>query len=95
MKTVTTVYILQSLQDNSYYIGSTKNIYNRINEHNSGKSTYTAKKRPWKIVYVRKYICLKDATREEKRLKKCRNKKYFNWLIDRWSASSIGRATPS
>ncbi|MDP4011084.1 MAG: GIY-YIG nuclease family protein [Candidatus Roizmanbacteria bacterium] len=39
-----TVYILQSEQDNSYYIGSTSDLENRILEHNYEGTGYTSKK---------------------------------------------------
>ncbi|WP_425593919.1 GIY-YIG nuclease family protein [Marinifilum flexuosum] len=38
------VYILQSQMDQSYYIGYTSNIENRLTYHNQGRSRYTRKK---------------------------------------------------
>ena len=48
-----TVYILQSENDNSFYIGYTSNLTQRIEYHNSGKSRYTSKKMPWKNIYTK------------------------------------------
>ena len=45
------VYILQSMKDGSYYIGSTNNLEDRIERHNQGRSQYTKLRRPWKLVY--------------------------------------------
>jgi putative endonuclease len=45
------VYILQSLKDGSYSIGSKNNLTDRIERHNQGRSNYTKGKRPWKIAY--------------------------------------------
>ena len=45
------VYILQSIRvPLKQYIGATKDLRNRFNEHNRGESHSTAKFRPWKIV---------------------------------------------
>ncbi|PIU10620.1 hypothetical protein COT27_02210 [Candidatus Kuenenbacteria bacterium CG08_land_8_20_14_0_20_37_23] len=41
------VYILQSLKNKTYYIGSTINIEERFNEHNLGKVAATKHLRPW------------------------------------------------
>ena len=44
------VYILQSLIDpQRTYIGYTANLTERFNDHNAGKSIYTARFKPWKI----------------------------------------------
>ena len=48
------VYILRSISHpKETYIGSTADLRRRLTEHNSGKSTYADKFKPWKIsVYV-------------------------------------------
>ena len=76
------VYILQSLADKSFYIGFTKNTVTRLNEHNSGKSTYTRKKIPWKLVYTEKYESKSEAIKREKFLKSQRNTDFYKKLID-------------
>ena len=44
------VYILQSINNpDSFYIGFTIDLKQRIQEHNSGKSVHTNKYKPWKI----------------------------------------------
>jgi putative endonuclease len=48
-------YILQSLLDNSFYIGCTEDLTIRLNEHNSGLSKYTSKKIPCKLVYYEEF----------------------------------------
>jgi predicted GIY-YIG superfamily endonuclease len=45
------VYILQSIINGSYYTGSTKDLKSRVIKHNNGEVTYSAKKRPWKLVW--------------------------------------------
>ena len=44
-------YIIQSLVDDSFYLGYTANLEFRLEKHNEGNSRYTRKKMPWKMVY--------------------------------------------
>ena len=44
------VYILRSQKDLAqHYVGITENLDQRLEEHNSGKSIYTNKFKPWKL----------------------------------------------
>ena len=64
------MYVLQSLKNNSFYVGSTKNLKVRFKEHNSGNSIYTNKFRPWNLIYYETYLNLKLAMKRESSLKK-------------------------
>jgi putative endonuclease len=45
------VYFLHSeIQINKSYIGFTKNLKQRLDDHNSGKSIFTSKYKPWKLI---------------------------------------------
>ena len=45
------VYTIQSTKfPKQYYTGLTKDLEHRLADHNSGKSAYTSKYRPWKII---------------------------------------------
>ena len=64
------VYILQSIgRKDKLYIGYTTNMKQRLESHNSGRSTYTARYAPWKIAYVESFRSKSDAQKREKRLK--------------------------
>jgi len=63
------VYILQSLKDGTYYIGSTRNLEERLERHNQGRSKYTKAKRPWKLVYHEEYPNRSKAVRRENAIK--------------------------
>ena len=45
------VYILQSTRDQSYYTGVTTDLPARVRAHNQSKSTYSAKKIPFRLVW--------------------------------------------
>ncbi len=58
------IYILESLKDKSHYIGISSDPKRRLEEHNSGKSLYTKRKRPWIIIYTETYDDLKRKQRK-------------------------------
>ncbi len=63
------VYILNNKKNDKLYIGFTGNVVKRLKEHNSGKSLYTKKYMPWKIVYLEGYANIDEAKDREKKLK--------------------------
>ncbi len=77
----TTVYILQSYVDNSYYIGTTVDLEERLIEHNSGTKGYTSRIKPWKVVYIEEYQTRTEALKREKYLKNLKSKKYIEKMI--------------
>ncbi len=83
-------YILQSEKDNSFYIGQTNDIDERLRQHNEGMSKYTSRKRPWKVVYFEVFETRERAIQRESFLKKQRNRSFYKRLIDNWSGSSVG-----
>ena len=55
------VYLLENLTDLSRrYIGSTGNLEERLQSHNSGASPHTSKYCPWKLVMS---LCFEDDRR--------------------------------
>ncbi len=62
------VYVLK-LNNNDLYIGYTKNLNRRFNDHRLGKSKFTKIHRPVKLVYYEAYLSKEDATKREFHLK--------------------------
>ncbi|MBU4445477.1 MAG: GIY-YIG nuclease family protein [Candidatus Marinimicrobia bacterium] len=71
------VYVLKSLIDNNLYVGYTKEIENRLNEHNNGKVFYTKNRRPFQLIYYEACVNQQDATHREKYLKTSWGKRYL------------------
>jgi putative endonuclease len=64
------VYLLKSERNpKQRYVGRTADLEKRLAEHNSGKSTYTSKYAPWKIVVAVWFEDETKATAFEKYLK--------------------------
>ena len=63
------VYIIESLKDNSYYIGQTQELESRLKRHNDGRNLYTKSYRPWRLKWWKEYATRSEAIREENKLK--------------------------
>ncbi|HEY3250435.1 MAG TPA: GIY-YIG nuclease family protein [Ignavibacteria bacterium] len=69
------VYILKC-SDNSYYVGSTTNLVNRMNEHINGVyKGYTSKRLPIELVYSQSFNDMRDAIKKEQQIKGWTRKK--------------------
>ena len=74
------IYILQN-QKGNYYIGSTKNLARRIEEHSSGVTKSTRYKGPWKLVFCQEYEDLINARRIEYKIKRLKNRNIVEKII--------------
>ena len=77
------VYILQSLKDGSYYVGSTQNLDERVKRHNQGRSTYTKSRRPWNLVFSEEHPNKSSALKRENQIKRRKKKDYIESLVQR------------
>ena len=75
------LYVIYSKTLNKYYIGESIDVSNRLAHHNQGKQRFTKSGIPWELILIRKFLTRQDALKEEKRLKKCKNRKYLEWYI--------------
>jgi putative endonuclease len=74
-------YILRSEKDKSYYIGTTSNLTNRLNEHNFGNTTYTKLKRPWLLVYSEEFSTRGKVVLRERELKSLKSRIVLEKII--------------
>lgn len=63
------IYILQSQKDDSRYFGVTTDLRKRLHQHNVGGSTYSNRKRPYKIIWYAAFVNKEKAYAFEKYLK--------------------------
>jgi len=75
------VYILESIKDGRYYIGSTENLEKRLKHHQGGFTPSTKRFGEIKLIFSQKFDLLKDARYIEKRLKKLHRKDYLQKII--------------
>ena len=62
-------YVLQNEKDNKFYIGLTKDLKLRFEQHNKGLIDSTKKRIPFNLIYYEACLSRKDAIRYEKYLK--------------------------
>ncbi|UOB18113.1 GIY-YIG nuclease family protein [Abyssalbus ytuae] len=63
------VYIIYSEQLDGYYVGQTYDLDDRLKRHNSGRSGYTKKGIPWKLVKTILCNSRPEAVKLEKKIK--------------------------
>ncbi len=63
------VYILYSQKHQKHYTGFTSNLEQRLLSHHKLGKDWTARYRPWQLIYVKEFITKKEATEYEKWLK--------------------------
>ena len=81
MKMTYYVYILQSEQDGSFYIGHTADLGARMQRHNNSRSRYTKAKAPWTLVYHEQFGSRSDASKREREIKEKKNRAYIKQLV--------------
>jgi putative endonuclease len=77
-----TVYVIESITDETCYTGMAKDAIARLIEHNAGKNRFTKGHMPWKIIYVESHPDWATARIREKYLKTASGKR---WLKERLS----------
>ena len=75
------VYILQSLKDGSYYVGSTNSLHDRVERHNQGRSKYTKTKSPWELVYHEEFADRSSAAKREYEVKRHKRVAFIEKLV--------------
>ena len=62
-------YILRSEKDGNFYVGFTRDLKQRFEQHEKGNVDSTKERRPLKLVYYEACTNREDATNREKHLK--------------------------
>jgi putative endonuclease len=80
------VYIIYSQKLDRYYLGYTENIVVRLQQHNSGESTFTSKATDWQLCYTEKFSSRELAHKRELEIKRKKSRKYIEWLIQSYTS---------
>ncbi len=62
-------------------MGYTSDIDKRMEEHNTGQSSYTSKASDWELKYSQSYPTREQAHARELEIKRKKSRKYIEWLI--------------
>ncbi|MDP1718918.1 MAG: GIY-YIG nuclease family protein [bacterium] len=76
------VYILRSILNNRYYIGSNKNVARRLEQHNFGLVRSTKGFMPWALAYQKELPTLSGARKRELQIKSWKKRAAIEKLIN-------------
>ena len=75
-------YIIYSVSQDKYYVGSCADLDRRILDHNTGHSNYTKAGKPWVLKWHQGFDSRSAAMNEELRIKRKKSRRYIEFLID-------------
>jgi putative endonuclease len=75
------IYIIKSISYGNRYIGSSKDIVERLKEHNQGKCRYTKGRKPWKLIYQESFVNRSQAMQREKILKSGKGREFLDKIL--------------
>jgi len=75
------LYILKSEKINSYYVGVSSDVEERLKRHLSNHNGYTAKTKDWIIAYTESFETKTEALKREKQIKNWKSKLMIQKLI--------------
>ena len=70
-------YVLQSKKDRGFYVGFTRDLKLRFEQHNKGLVDSTCGRSPFELIYYEACLNKKDAIQREKHLKTYHGKIYL------------------
>lgn len=76
-------YILHSINQGHYYIGSCENVDERIDQHNSGNVKSTKRYAPWKLEYKEEFRTRRQAVQREREIKSWKSRKAIGILLQK------------
>lgn len=88
------VYILQSLNNDSLYIGYTVDLRKRFKEHNRGLNFSTKPYKPWQLIHYEAYLNENDAKRREKYLKSGQGSRLLKRMLKAYFYSKKSKNSP-
>lgn len=75
------VYILQSKKTGRYYIGYTRDLNQRLYDHNRGKTKSLIRHIPLEIIHVEEYSAREDAMKRERQIKRFKSGEAFKKIL--------------
>jgi putative endonuclease len=75
------VYVLYSLKDHQFYIGTTNHLVRREDQHERGENISTRNRRPLLLIYCEGHRSIIDARRREKYFKTTKGRVTLRYVI--------------
>jgi len=78
------VYVLRSLKENQFYVGLTRDLLVRVQQHNNGLVISTTKRVTFELIYWEGCLDESDAAQREHYLKSAWGKRYIKTRVRRY-----------
>jgi putative endonuclease len=75
-------YVLESIRDGKYYIGSTIDIERRLKQHQRNQTPTTSRYGGIKLVFSQEYSTINEAGIIERKLKRLKRRDYIKKIIE-------------
>ena len=82
-------YVLCSQKTGRYYFGSTDNLEQRLNYHNTNKTKFTRGRGPWELVWSEAHESRSEAVQREREIKAWKNRSHMEKMLG-ISSTSVG-----
>jgi len=76
------VYILQSKDNDWYYVGRSKNPEKRLEHHNTTSTGFTSRYRPWELAFKEEFPTEDEAVAAEQLIKDWKSRKVTRYVIE-------------
>ncbi|WP_294963578.1 GIY-YIG nuclease family protein [uncultured Flavobacterium sp.] len=76
------IYIIYSETLDKYYVGSSQNIKQRLEDHLNSRSKFTKAAKDWVLKYSETFTTRSEAYQRELQIKKMKSRKYIENLIE-------------
>jgi putative endonuclease len=83
------VYALANLVNEEIYVGISRDVAQRVRQHNRGTNRYTKAFRPWRVFYTEGYSSYSEARKREKYFKAASGKAFLRKLLRDSGAGSL------
>jgi putative endonuclease len=83
------VYVLHSKKDNKLYVGYTKDLAQRFEQHKQGAVDSTRDRRPLKLIYYEACCIREGATSREKYLKTYRGRHFLHKRLKSYFTNTL------
>ncbi|MBI2890975.1 MAG: GIY-YIG nuclease family protein [Nitrospirae bacterium] len=77
------VYVLRSLKDGRFYIGSTRDVQARLAFRNAGLQRSTWHRTPFELAYMEEHPVRTEALRRERQLKRMKGGEGLRRILER------------
>ncbi|MCZ7557545.1 MAG: GIY-YIG nuclease family protein [Bacteroidia bacterium] len=83
-------YVLWSAVLRKRYIGSTSDLSRRLEQHNTGLSTFTKRGIPWSVIYFEDFPTRREAEVRERTLKSGQGRAWLDQTFPQYRSAGSG-----